>query len=118
MALLTVAEWLSGGLPLPLRKGVRSLPDVFEVDTILNVVRTIPLTPAEAPRIVAPSQSQRPSCAKSSHTITASSDANGTSDFNGGRNRKWANREWVLSAPENFGASKDSQGMQSSDDKR
>ena len=52
-AMLVVAEWLSGGLPEPLRKGVRPLSDVFEVHTILNAIRSTPLTPSDAERIVA-----------------------------------------------------------------
>ena len=52
-ALLIVAKWLSGGLPDPMTKGVRPLADIFEVDAILNAVRSTPLTTSDAERIVA-----------------------------------------------------------------
>jgi hypothetical protein len=52
VALLVVGEWLREGIPEPMKKGRRSLADVFEVDTILSTIRTKPLTREDASKIV------------------------------------------------------------------
>lgn len=51
-ALLTVAEWLSGGVPEPKQKGIRPVSNVFEVDTVLSALRVMQLTTADAQKIV------------------------------------------------------------------
>ncbi len=51
-ALLTVAEWLSGGVPEPKQKGVRPVSNVFEVNTVLSALRVMQLTKADAQKIV------------------------------------------------------------------
>ena len=50
--LLTVAEWLSGGVPEPKQKGIRPVSSVFEVNTVLSALRVLQLTTAEAQKIV------------------------------------------------------------------
>jgi len=49
---LTVAEWLSGGVPEPGQKGIRPVSSVFEVNTVLSALRLIELTTADAQKIV------------------------------------------------------------------
>ena len=51
-ALLVVAEWTRDGVPNPGRQGTRPMADVLQFDTIINAVRSTPLQPADAGRIV------------------------------------------------------------------
>ncbi len=51
-AALVASEWLRNGLPDPERNGPRAIADVLKVDTILNALRSTPLTPGDTERIV------------------------------------------------------------------
>jgi hypothetical protein len=51
-ALLIVAEWMRDGVPDPKRQGTRPVADMLELDSIISAVRSMPLQPADAGRIV------------------------------------------------------------------
>ncbi len=51
-AVMVASEWLRDGLPDPEHNGPRAIADVLEVNTILNALRSTPLTPGDAERIV------------------------------------------------------------------
>jgi integrase len=51
-AVMVVSEWLRDGLPDLEHNGPRAIADVLEVNSILNALRSTPLTPGDAERIV------------------------------------------------------------------
>ena len=51
-ALLVVAEWMRDGVPDQKRQGTRPVADFLQLDTIMNAVRSMPLQPTDARRIV------------------------------------------------------------------
>ena len=52
-ALLTVAEWLSGGVPEPKQKGTRPIATAFEIHSVMTALRALPLTMVDAEKVVA-----------------------------------------------------------------
>ncbi len=51
-ALLVVAEWMRDGIPDPKRKGAHPISRVFELHTVLSALRALPLSTADAEKVL------------------------------------------------------------------